>query len=1192
MCGIALLLLLGSCGQNGTGGDPAITSVAIDAPPATLSPSQDVVLHATVQGTGAFNNAVTWSVEGGGTFADAGANPATFTAPAVTTETVVSVTVTSVADPTKSHSAQIAVTPGDLGPLQPRVEPSLEPADPTIPDQGGTTQPVARSEDATGVQSDFVAGVVLVRPASQEQLDAFLARYEGVVLSNDTVPEPPPQLGITLTDEQRRPVEYRVKINLAKVDPSDFAADAAFAGVGGRLSFSSQDGLLTLAGVADAVVAGFDASPDFISQPQQAFPTTLLRTNERPTGATFTDAFATTQFQTSGSQSNVTRAWQFVAAHGIQRRTTVAIIDDGFWLQNGAPRGTDSDLPANPIQYDFINGDYIADGANGTGCGPGNPCFWHGTGAAGVATGIINNNLGDGGTGGMIADPMLFKTGGQRSNINLAIRTAVAWGADVVSMSFGGNCNLACRQYDREHTPISDAVGGGSRIVFVAAAGNGAGNPAVGYDVGDPNFVHPCHEDHVICVGALADNTTAKIGYSNFGGRVTIFAPTNIPVMSQPASTDSNPAGPAAATTFGGTSASTPFVAGVAAMMKAINPNLSGDDVARILIETAHPAGGPNVTRVIDAYAAVRSAAENIPAVRDRFETGTAGNNIVERATPLNGGGPYNQPNLNIDKPNERDFFAFEVPGQSVMTLNLQNPDSLAGLSLVAWDTDGGCGLPTFISQGALAPAGTGVQYMYNIPGGIYKVAVTGTNINAYNLGISFATPVIAADSYEPNDMAATAEHLFSFSNHGTGLLRYYGISPKVTINANLHASTDHDYYIVRGVQTTVADQVLYKGFSGVKVYGNESPLTMEVFKLKDDGTTEFVVTQANTACAAGPLAVPLEADLYYLVHLSGSPGRYTLFNGMHADPRNLPDLVRDHFWDVIHPGDPIEFEIRWRIYYAFAVDPAYSKIRAEGLGVRMRLYDINSALIAESVPEDDGFEAIDLTTALRDQIYALEVLPPTSGPTVVRLSWESTTPVRTSGNLIVNPGAEDGQANDANGAVDTIPGWSAPADINIQGAGGLPMSTVIYYNGFQGVPTADSPGPDDRGEQLFAGGFTEASGIAQGIVIDDSWKTAVSEGRAQVNFGAYLGGTGEEGDYATAIVTFVNANLQELGRVELEPVTSLERDGITGLLPVTAAANVPPGTYGFAVYLSFVKQDLSYNDGYADNLELILTEY
>jgi hypothetical protein len=212
MCGIALLLLLGSCGQNGTGGDPAITSVAIDAPPATLSPSQDVVLHATVQGTGAFNNAVTWSVEGGGTFADAGANPATFTAPAVTTETVVSVTVTSVADPTKSHSAQIAVTPGDLGPLQPRVEPSLEPADPTIPDQGGTTQPVARSEDATGVQSDFVAGVVLVRPASQEQLDAFLARYEGVVLSNDTVPEPPPQLGITLTDEQRRPVEYRVRL--------------------------------------------------------------------------------------------------------------------------------------------------------------------------------------------------------------------------------------------------------------------------------------------------------------------------------------------------------------------------------------------------------------------------------------------------------------------------------------------------------------------------------------------------------------------------------------------------------------------------------------------------------------------------------------------------------------------------------------------------------------------------------------------------------------------------------------------------------------------------------------------------------------------------------------------------------------------------------------------------------------------
>ena len=31
-------------------------------------------------------------------------------------------------------------------------------------------------------------------------------------------------------------------------------------------------------------------------------------------------------------QSNVFLAWQFIAAHGIQRRTRVAIIDSGFYL--------------------------------------------------------------------------------------------------------------------------------------------------------------------------------------------------------------------------------------------------------------------------------------------------------------------------------------------------------------------------------------------------------------------------------------------------------------------------------------------------------------------------------------------------------------------------------------------------------------------------------------------------------------------------------------------------------------------------------------------------------------------------------------------------------------------------------------------------------------------------------------------
>jgi subtilisin family serine protease len=78
--------------------------------------------------------------------------------------------------------------------------------------------------------------------------------------------------------------------------------------------------------------------------------------------------------------------------------------------------------------------------------------------------------------------------------------------------------------------------------------------------------------------------------------------------------------GPAVPQVFGGTSASAPFVAGVVAMMKAVNPDLNGDDVARILRETARPGVAP-VTRMLDAYAAVRRAAGTSDIVKDSSRT-------------------------------------------------------------------------------------------------------------------------------------------------------------------------------------------------------------------------------------------------------------------------------------------------------------------------------------------------------------------------------------------------------------------------------------------------------------------------------------------------------------------------------------------------------------------------------------------
>src|SRR6185503_11687692 len=147
----------------------------------------------------------------------------------------------------------------------------------------------------------------------------------------------------------------------------------------------------------------------------------------------------------TGNQSNVFNAWQFIKAHGIRRRTQVAIIDGGFYLDTaGRARGTDSDFPpppGRPFQYDIdFEDSFAGDLKSGKkGCGEGNPCWWHGTGCASVATGIANNRLGAVGTGGQIADPILLRVNGTRDQRNYAIRVAVGWHADVVSMSSGSD---------------------------------------------------------------------------------------------------------------------------------------------------------------------------------------------------------------------------------------------------------------------------------------------------------------------------------------------------------------------------------------------------------------------------------------------------------------------------------------------------------------------------------------------------------------------------------------------------------------------------------------------------------------------------------------------------------------------------------------------------------------------------------
>ena len=124
-------------------------------------------------------------------------------------------------------------------------------------------------------------------------------------LGDNSIPELPSELGITLPAEQRQPTAFLVQINLDKVNVESAAANGTLAGLTGTLEFSSEAGLQTFAGVMDAKSAGFNVSGNFTTYSSQAFPVTLFKTDERQASAgpppTFTDPFTNAGFADFGT---------------------------------------------------------------------------------------------------------------------------------------------------------------------------------------------------------------------------------------------------------------------------------------------------------------------------------------------------------------------------------------------------------------------------------------------------------------------------------------------------------------------------------------------------------------------------------------------------------------------------------------------------------------------------------------------------------------------------------------------------------------------------------------------------------------------------------------------------------------------------------------------------------------------------
>lgn len=239
---------------------------------------------------------------------------------------------------------------------------------------------------------------------------------------------------------------------------------------------------------------------------------------------------------------------------------TIAIVDTGVDLGH-------IDLAGKIVPgYDFVNNDAIPqDDSNNS----------HGTHVAGIAAAITNNGVGIAGVSWgariMPIKVLNFNGDGSISNVAAGIIWAADHNANVINLSLGCGI-LSCPNPPQV---LEDAVNYayGKGATLVASVGNGASN-----------FVfYPARFPHVIAVAAT-NSSNNHAAFSNFGPEVDISAPGN----SIYSTTRNN-----SYAYLSGTSMSTAFVSGLAAILAGLPAYTSPDQIAEKIETTALDLGAP-----------------------------------------------------------------------------------------------------------------------------------------------------------------------------------------------------------------------------------------------------------------------------------------------------------------------------------------------------------------------------------------------------------------------------------------------------------------------------------------------------------------------------------------------------------------------------------------------------------------------